>query len=134
MFLADDRDFSAHGFYSKLSDGELCAIRCKSCKNYVMPPTSICKSCMSKDLEWVRISKRGRVITFSEIHVSSKEYQARTPYVVAIVETEEGLKLPGIIKDATADNVKIGSSVTIDVDQSSNILRSKYYFVLAEDT
>jgi uncharacterized protein len=128
--LVDDDNFSTQGFYVKLSEGDLYVIRCKSCNNYVMPPTSICKSCLSKDLEWVKTTNRGHVVSFSEVHVSNKEYQSRTPYIVAIVETGEGPRIPGIILGARSDGVHIGSPVYVKIDAPSRGSLSRYYFVI----
>jgi uncharacterized OB-fold protein len=132
--LVDDGDnFSTYGFFQKLSEEKLCAIRCKSCKSYVMPPTSICKNCLSKDLEWIKLSDRGHVVSYSEIHVSNSEFQSRTPYIVAIVETSDGLKLPGIIQATAFEKVQIGSAVRITIEQSKSGYPSRYYFVIEDD-
>jgi uncharacterized protein len=129
MFLADD-NFSAKGFYENLKRGELCALRCKSCQSYVMPPTSLCGKCLSTDLEWVKLSKRGKIISFSEIFVSNKKFQDRTPYVVSIIETEEGVRLPGIIKSASALQMKIGDLVSITIDPKESSEGPEYFFSL----
>jgi uncharacterized OB-fold protein len=132
--LVDDGDnFSTHGFFQKLSKSGLCAIRCKSCRSYVMPPTSICKNCLSKDLEWIKVSDRGHVVSYSEIHVSNSEFQSSTPYIVAIVETSEGLRLPGIIHATAFVKAQIGSKVRITVEQSEPSYPSRYYFVIDDD-
>lgn len=97
-----------------------------------MPPTSICANCLSTDLEWAKISQKGRVVSFSEIHVSNKKFQPRTPYVVSIVETEEGVRLPGIIKDATAREIRIGDTVSISV--SSEDGSPSYFFNILKNS
>lgn len=75
------------------------------------------------------------MITFSEIHVSNKEYQSRTPYLVSIVETEEGVRLPGILKVTNAKKkINVGDSVRIDFDLDDELGKKRqhpnYYFVL----
>jgi uncharacterized OB-fold protein len=95
-----------------------------------MPPTSICKNCLSKDLEWIKLSDQGHVVSYSEIHVSNSEFQSRTPYIVAIVETTDGLKMPGIIHATSFDKVQIGSKVRIRVERTKP---SRYYFTIDDE-
>jgi uncharacterized OB-fold protein len=100
-----------------------------------MPPTSICSKCLSTDLEWVPLTPRGTVVSFSEIFVSNKELQPITPYVVSIVETEgEGVRLAGIIKNTHASEVRIGSLVSIVVNEreSGKIKPPSYIFSLIQ--
>lgn len=131
MYLVDD-NFSAKGFYENLAKGELCAPKCKSCQSYVMPPTSVCSKCLSTNLEWVKLSQRGKIISFSEIFVSNKKFQNRTPYVVSIIETEDGVRLPGIIKNTTSAQLKIGDLVSITVDPKDSGEGPAYFFNLAK--
>lgn len=110
--------FSSFAFRRRLAEGLFSAILCSSCKSYVIPPTSVCNNCLSRDLEWVAISRTGKVVTYSEIHVATKEFQDRVPYVVAIIETEEeSIRLPGIVRGATLGEMRIDSRVRVNLDK-----------------
>jgi uncharacterized OB-fold protein len=131
MYLVDD-NFSAKGFYENLAKGEISALKCKSCQSYVMPPTSVCSKCLSRNLEWVKLRQRGKIISFSEIFVSNKKFQDRTPYVVSIIETEDGVRLTGIIKNTTSAQVKIGEMVSITIDPKDSSEGPGYFFNLVK--
>ena len=131
MYL--EGNFTATGFLEKLSRGELSAIRCKTCSSYVMPPTSLCSKCLSSDLEWVKISQRGKVISFSEIHVSNKDFQHMLPYIVGIIETEEGIRLPGVFESKNRNQIHVGDPITITLSQGSKRYAS-YSFALRKET
>ena len=46
---------------------------------------------MSEDIEWVESGGRGKVWTFSIHHMGpSKAYKGEPPYVVALIEMDEG--------------------------------------------
>jgi uncharacterized OB-fold protein len=126
----DDDNFSANGFYQRLSKGKLSIPRCKSCNSYVVPPTSVCRKCLSTHLEWTNLSQTGKIISFSEIFVSNKKFRGITPYVVSIIETEERVRIPGIIKDVKASQLKIGDVVSITVDPKTFADGPFYYFSL----
>jgi len=109
-------EFNINTFYDFLANKELKVVRCRSCGKFVMPPSSRCKNCFSVNLEWVKLMGSGKILSFSEIHVSNKEFESRIPYVVAIVEMDEGVRLPGIVKNATRSNIEIDSRVLIKLD------------------
>jgi uncharacterized OB-fold protein len=125
-------DFSSSGFYGNLAKGEFKVLSCKSCGKYIMPPTSVCNNCLSTELQWVKLSERGKIVTFSEIFVSNKRFQKRTPYVVCIIETQEGVRLPGIIKNTTATELRVGDIVSIVVEPDKSAEVPAYFFNLAK--
>ncbi|HZW55393.1 MAG TPA: Zn-ribbon domain-containing OB-fold protein [Nitrososphaerales archaeon] len=110
--------FNVNSFYEKLGGGQLTVVRCRDCSNYLMPPSPICSRCMSGNLEWVPLSRKGRVISFSEVHVSTDNFKKDLPYVVAIVEMDgEGhVRLPGVIRGATRSDIEIGSRVALQIE------------------
>jgi uncharacterized OB-fold protein len=95
-----------------------------------MPPTLACNNCLSRDLEWVPISQKGKLISFSEIHVSNAKFQKITPYIVGIIETVEGVRLPGRIVSCTLSELSVGAEVTIIVEDKPINDSVGYHFVL----
>jgi uncharacterized OB-fold protein len=60
------------------------------------------------------------------IHVTSDKFAEQAPYVVAIVRLDEGIAMPGIIRNASKDEVTIGAKVHIRTGAEP----SKYFFEL----
>lgn len=58
-----------------------------------------------------RLSGRGTVVSFSVIHDAPKDFDMMKPYVLAIVELEEGLRVTSQIIDAETEDVQIGMPV-----------------------
>ena len=51
----------------------------------------MCTNCMGKDVEWIKASGAGKIKSFTIIHRAiSKAYLEEVPYVVALIELEEG--------------------------------------------
>jgi len=60
-----------------------------------------------------RLSNRGRIITYTVIRVPPKTHELTTPYLVAIVETDDGARLTCQICDSEIENLKIGQEVEL---------------------
>ena len=68
-------------------------------------------------LEWVDASGKGRVVAATVVRTSTDPAWAqRTPYVVAIVELEEGARLTTNIVDCDPDTVRPGMAVAVRFD------------------
>ena len=72
---------------------------------------------MSDDIEWVESEGRGKVWTFSIHHMGpSKAYKGEPPYVVALIEMEEGVKMMSNVVDVDPKDVSIGMDVQVCFD------------------
>lgn len=72
---------------------------------------------MSGDIEWVKASGRAKVWTYAIHHMGpTKAYKGEPPYVVALVETEEGVKMMTNIVDCDPKDVRIGMDVEVVFD------------------
>lgn len=89
------------------------ASKCKECGEVYFPPRSVCAECKSTNLVFYRLPDRGKILTYSIIHVPPKEFAGNTPYMIAIVELSDGVRLTAQIADANPDEVAIGKPVRI---------------------
>ena len=80
----------------------------------------MCDNCFSQDFEWVNVSGKGKLVTYTVIHVAPQQFQALTPYAVGIVELENGLKIPGMIQGTTQEHLKIGMDLMLDFGTCSS--------------
>ncbi|MGC8632565.1 MAG: Zn-ribbon domain-containing OB-fold protein [Thermoprotei archaeon] len=74
-------------------------IRCKSCGSVSYPPRSSCPTCHSRQVELVALPRKGKVVTFSTLYSAPEGFELYTPYAVAEVELENGVKVLGQITD-----------------------------------
>ena len=71
--------------------GELRLQRCRGCDATYFPPQPFCPACASDDVEVVRSSGRGFLYSYVITHRPAPGFTA--PYVIAVVELEEGPRL-----------------------------------------
>ena len=99
-------------FWEGVDRGELLIQRCVSCGRLRHPPRPMCPWCQSLEWDTVRSSGRGEVYSFVVPHhpqVPSFDY----PYVVAVIELEEGTRLLSNVVDIEAADVYIGLPVEV---------------------
>ena len=111
--------FAIDRFYKFLDQHKLMASKCLKCKKINLPPRPLCDNCLSQEFEWVEISGKGKLVTYTVIHVSSEKFQALTPYVAGIVELDNGLRLPGMINGLKPEELKVGAELTLDFGSCS---------------
>lgn len=88
--------------------------KCGSCGTLDFPPRAVCPKCGRRSIGKMartRLSGRGTVVSFSVIHDAPKDFDMMKPYVLAIVELEEGLRVTSQIIDAETEDVQIGMPV-----------------------
>ena len=92
----------------------LVGTRCGNCNKILFPPRYICPYCrrMGK-LEPYRLKRRGKVLSYTVIHVAAEGFEDQVPYVLAIIELEDGPRLTAQITDCNPDEIKIGDEVKI---------------------
>ena len=90
------------------------ASRCVKCGKVTYPSRRVCPACRGDKLEMVRLSRRGRVVTATVIHVAPAEFAMETPYAVAIVETPEGARLMAQVVDCDPATVRPGLDVALE--------------------
>ncbi|HIQ30276.1 MAG TPA: DNA-binding protein [Candidatus Caldiarchaeum subterraneum] len=99
------RDF----FLEKIKEKQLTSSTCPRCNNVYFPPVEYCPRCLNKvDIKYLPL--RGKIETYSEVSVATGFF--KPGYTVAIVDIN-GLKIPGIVKDAKYDEIKIGDEVEV---------------------
>lgn len=102
-------------FWDALRRHELVYQHCRECGHEYAPYQPVCPSCWSEDLADKKSSGRGTVYTFSVVYrAPTPAFKPDVPYVVAIVELEEGFYLTTTIVGCVAEEVKIGMAVEVD--------------------
>lgn len=108
-----DRDASIQSFYEFIKEGKLMGTKCLECGYINLPPRPICQACGSKDWEWFQFSGKGKLETYTIIHVPPAKFKDLAPYIVGIVRLIEGPSITAIIK-SKIDEVKIGLDLIFD--------------------
>ena len=86
------------------------AAKCSSCGRVAFPPRMVC-GCGSRQFKAERISDFGKILTFTTIRVAPKDFENEVPYSVAIIESDNGVRVTTQIVDCKPEDVEIGKKV-----------------------
>ncbi len=86
--------------------------RCRGCATYIWYPRSFCPDCHTTDVEWVNVSGRGTVYSFTVNQRGPGAWAEHSPFVIAYVELEEGPRILTNIVGSDPAQVHIGQAVT----------------------
>jgi uncharacterized OB-fold protein len=129
--MSEDIPFTIASFYQFVSEKRLMTAKCNECGTEILPPKPMCTNCLSTNLRWIELEGTGKLLTYTVIHVAPEQFQAIAPYIVGIIELQNGLRLPGMIRDLKQEDVKIGMSLKIDFEASTSSqwpAWSRYFF------
>jgi len=114
-------DIETKPFWEGCARGELLLQRCLDCGAVRHPPSPICRSCLSSHQEWVPASGNAAVYTFVVVHHAfHAAFEEEVPYVVAIVELEEGPHMLSNVVDVPPEGVEIGMPLRVCFDRVSD--------------
>ena len=116
-----ERHISTISFNQFLNEGKLMGSKCKKCGALFSPPRPICIKCYSREMEWVELKGKGKLVAFTCIHVGPPwmlelGYDRQHPYCSGVVDMEEGVKIDARIEGVDAskpETIKIGMPLTV---------------------
>ena len=101
-------------YWAAAAKGELLLQRCENCAEFTFYPRYACPTCGTGDLVWTPSRGRGTLFTYTIARRSTHpRLNSRVPYVVAIVELDEGPRMTSAIVAATVEDVRIGRRVRV---------------------
>jgi len=112
------QNFTIEQFYKNISQKRLMGGKCRKCGKIHLPPRPLCDKCLSTEFEWVELPRTGRLLTYTIIHVAPTQFQNMAPYAVGIVQLENGVKIPGMIKDAPLDKIRVGMQLKMEFEET----------------
>jgi uncharacterized OB-fold protein len=103
-----------------LKQNKLLGLKCKQCGTITVPPKIACENCASTDLDIVELSGNGKIQTFTTVFVPSEGREGECPYVIVLVELDEGPWIMGnlagidpnkVTMEVMGKRVKMGHAV-----------------------
>lgn len=112
-------------FWDACREGRFLIQRCRVCGKYQYHYRGFCSHCWTGEIEDVTASGRGSVWSYTVVHRNRMPgFQEEVPYVVALVELDEGVKVLSNIINCAPGKVKIGLPVRLTfvrADETWNI-------------
>ena len=114
--MSETLPFTIEQFYKFVGERRLMAVKCRRCARLLLPPKNVCPKCFSTDLKWTKLEEKGKLVTYTVIHVPPVQFQSVAPYAVGIIKLEDGPHLLGMIRGVQPDEIKVGMDLTVDFD------------------
>jgi uncharacterized protein len=94
-------------FWAGCRESRLLIQHCEPCGHNQFPPSNLCSHCGSRGLSWKQASGNGKVFSWIVVRhpVPKPVYAQDVPYVVALVELAEGVRMPSNIVGCPVDDV-----------------------------
>jgi len=104
-------------YWNAARERRLVIRQCKACGQPHFMPRYLCPHCWSDELEWVDAKGGGSVHSFTVVRrASDPAFAALVPYVVALIDLDEGPRMMANILGANALDVKIGDRVSVSFE------------------
>jgi len=101
-------------YWQYISSGKLCLQFCAACQKYIFYPRGLCPHCLQPGLEWKEATGQGVVHSYTIVHVSAlPDFQDDTPYIYALIDLAEGVRMPSNLIDCPLDQVRINLPVEL---------------------
>ncbi|MBN1190853.1 MAG: Zn-ribbon domain-containing OB-fold protein [Dehalococcoidales bacterium] len=81
---------SVKEYLAALDNNRLLGLKCRKCGFITVPPRLACRRCGYYDSEVVELSGKGKIATFTSVYIPVESRRGKTPYLVVMVELEEG--------------------------------------------
>ena len=115
-------------YWDSCRQGRLIIQRCESCNEYQFYPRGICAHCWSGDISWVESSGKGTVWTYTVTYQNrTPGFAEEVPYVLAMVELDEGVKMFTNIVECNPRDVKIGMPVEVTFVRATDQITIPYF-------
>jgi uncharacterized OB-fold protein len=110
-------------YKKNIQEGKFKAFRCTKCKAVIAPPLGTCYNCGNTKMEWTTVSGKGKLVSFTVIHVAPDEFAAEVPYIVGIVELEEKARLTARLigfDPNKPESIKVGTPLKLDYEKGKS--------------
>jgi uncharacterized OB-fold protein len=105
-------------FWAGCAEQQLWMQKCGNCGEINWFPRGMCVNCSADELEWIELSGRGTIYSFSIVdRPPSTAFPPR--YALALVDLVEGPRMMTHIVGVEFDSIRIGLDVRVQFDQHS---------------
>jgi uncharacterized OB-fold protein len=131
----EDKPFNNTSYEQFLNEGKIMGSKCKKCGALALPPRPICISCFGSKMEWVQLKGTGKLAAFTSIvvappHMVKEGFDRNNPYVVGVVELDEGVKAVARIIGVDAkkpEQIKVGTPLKAEfLQRGAGLVRQTF--------
>jgi len=107
-------------FWTASKQHKLLVQECQECNSKIFYPRKLCPECWSSNLAWSEASGKGKIFSFTLTMAGvEKKFQENLPYVLALVDLKEDVRMMTNIVECKPEDVRIGMDVEVVFEEVS---------------
>lgn len=91
--------------------------KCQDCGNLSFPPRLVCPKCKSRNCEPYEFKGRGKLYSYTTIFQAPDRFDQMAPYMVGLIDLEEGERITAQLTDVVPEEVHIGMELEMVIRQ-----------------
>lgn len=132
--LPEPQDAIEKEFWSLCQHGALFFQRCITCGTWRHLPRYMCARCGSPEFGWEPSSGNGRLFSWTVTHQAlHPAFAADVPYVAAIVELEEGVRMATRLIDCDFSSLRLDQPVSLRFETIAGQFQLPVFTPVAEN-
>jgi uncharacterized protein len=101
-------------FVDYLEQGKIMGTKCQTCGARYFPPQMDCSKCMSNQMDWFEVNPNSKLVSYTLVRYGPAGFEKLAPYVIAIGETADGLRVLAFMNKAILDkDIAIGMNLKL---------------------
>lgn len=101
-------------YWQGAAEGRLLLQRCRACGKLQFFPRAVCTGCFGGDIEWVPVSGKGKIQSFTLIWTPrNPAFKDEVPICYASIVLDEGVLMQSRIVGAVPQSVRSGADVKV---------------------
>ncbi len=93
--------------------------KCTECGQLSFPPRMVCRKCKSRQSEPFEFKGFGKLYSYTTIYQAPDRFDQIVPYLVGLIDLEEGVRITAQLTDVLPENVEIGMPLEMVIRQIS---------------
>ena len=90
-----------------LKNDKLLGLKCRDCGAITVPPKMVCQGCTGYEMDIVELKGTGKIKTFTTVYVAAEGRESECPYIIVMVELDEGPWIMGNLADVDPDKASM---------------------------
>lgn len=100
-------------FWEATKNGKLMIQYDPDVGKYQFYPRSVSVYTGRRNLEWREVSGKGTLYSFTETHVAPPGFEDLAPYMIGVIELDEGVRMMTPLENLTVDEAELGMRMRV---------------------
>ena len=107
-------------FVEYLEKGKVMATKCKDCGELFFPPRADCYKCLTSNMEWIEVSGKGKLVSFSKLEYAPVGFGDDLPYSIALLDYGDYKVFGRLANDLPEEDIQVGMEMKAEVNTLPN--------------